>query len=321
MKTRKIIENAIAIGLSICYNEIKHAHGENNMRLTSVATLSKGANLQDGAFFGDIVFRFDGHGHGRVYDASALGTSDECIALPLIGTVSLVTKEGKAPHSNAVMFGTQFYEEGDEFPLLYSNVYNSFSKEKDIHEGECYVYRIVREGSDFSATLVQIIKIGFVKDGDLWYSNEEYNDIRPYGNFVLDNENHLYHAFTMRDATRTMRFFTFREPSVCDGVLDEVSGVRTLTLTKEDILTFFDTEYFNFIQGATCEGGLIYSTEGFNKDVHPCIRVIDPTAKRTLVSLDLYESGFPYEAELIGFHNGICYYGDAEGELFRVDFD
>ena len=290
------------------------------MKLTPVATLLKGGTLQDGAFFRDTLFRFDGHGQGKVYDASNLGTTNESISLPQIGEISLVGIDGKAPHSNAVVFGTQYYESGDEFPLLYSNVYNNYSEQADIHEGECYAYRILREGSAFLAKLVQIIKIGFVKEADLWYSSTEHNDIRPYGNFVLDNENHLYHAFTMRDATRTMRFFTFAEPKVSDGILDEASGVRVLTLSKEDILSTFDTEYFNFIQGATCEGGLIYSTEGFHEDIHPAIRVIDPKERKTVLALDLYENGFPYEAELVSFHNNICYYGDAEGNLFRVDF-
>ena len=291
------------------------------MRLIQVATLSKGESLQDGAFFGDMLFRFDSYGCGKVYDSTALGNSDESVTLPLIGSISLISGDGKAPHSNSVVFGAQYYDASDEFPLLYSNVYNNYSNQEDIHEGECYVYRILREGSDFSATLVQIIKIGFVKDGDLWYSSEDYQDIRPYGNFVLDTEKHLYHAFTMRDKTKTMRFFTFPEPRVKEGVLDEKSGVRTLTLGKEDILDTFDTEYFNFIQGATCKDGLIYSTEGFHADIHPAIRVIDPKEKKTILALDLYENGFPYEAELISYHNNLCYYGDAEGNLFRVDFD
>ena len=291
------------------------------MNLYEVATLSRGANLQDGVFFENILFRFDGHGNGKAYDASALGCTEEHLTLPCLGSISLCHEGGLVPHSNAVVFGTQSYAPGDEFPLLYSNVYNNYSSKEDIHEGECYVYRVTRQGSDFCAALVQIIKIGFVNDGDLWYSDEKKNDIRPYGNFVIDNEKHLYHAFTMRDLTRKMRFFTFREPLVTDGVLDESTGIRTLVLEKSDILSTFETEYFNFIQGACCEGGLIYSTEGFNKDIHPCIRVIDPVAQKTIHTYDLYENGFPYEAELISFKDGICYYGDAEGALFRVDFN
>ena len=88
------------------------------------------------------------------------------------------------PHSNSVVFGNEYYDEQDEFPLLYTNIYNNYAKNDDKLEGVCLVYRIERNEREFTSTLVQIIQIGFVDDENLWTSAGEKEDVRPYGNFV-----------------------------------------------------------------------------------------------------------------------------------------
>ena len=74
-------------------------------------------------------------------------------------TFALDKRELITPHSNAVFFGTEFFEEGDEFPLLYSNIYNNYSGKEEPLIGVCLVYRLMRDGDSFKTTLVQIIEI------------------------------------------------------------------------------------------------------------------------------------------------------------------
>ena len=90
------------------------------MNFKHVATMASG---QDGAIFGTLLFRFNAKGHCRVYDLAHVNAfADEPEALDAIATFTLDRADQIVPHSNAVMFGTEYAEPGDEFPLLYSNI-------------------------------------------------------------------------------------------------------------------------------------------------------------------------------------------------------
>ena len=277
---------------------------------------------QDGAFFGDFMFRLDARGNCQVYDAAALdgAAADAPVTIEPVAHFTVGNTECVIPHFNAVVFGCEYYAGGDEFPLLYANVYNNYAREADRREGTCCVYRLQRTGTEFSAALVQVIRIGFTDDV-LWRSAGDTKDVRPYGNFVIDTTRALLHVFTMRDADHTARYFTFALPALGDGGFSEEYGVRVVTLGKEDIRQYFDTDYHLYIQGACCHNGLIYSSEGFNAEIKPSLRVIDPAAKRQLVCVNLAELGYPSEAEWIDFRGDVCYYSDGFGQIFRVCWD
>lgn len=283
------------------------------MKLKYVSKIGDG---QDGAFWGDYLFRFHADGRGQVWDAKGLDTGAQ--TLDLIAEFSVDPADPLVPHFNAVSFGNEYFAPGDEFPLLYANLYNNYAKAPDRQEGTCCVYRIQRQGREFSMTLVQIIRVGFART-PLWLSSE--SDIRPYGNFVIDTEKSLLHAFTMRDADRCTRYFSFRLPKLSEGIMSEEFGVRLVTLTENDILDQFDTEYHLFLQGACCHEGLIYSSEGFNVDTPPSLRVIDPAGKKQLHHTNLLDLGVTTEAEWIDFRSGQCYYCDAHGTIYKVDFE
>jgi len=287
------------------------------MKLIQRAKMSFGA--QDGAFWGDFMFRFNADGHCVVFDAKPL--DGEGGDLPKIGDFYLKPTDPLIPHFNAVVFGNEYFDAADEFPLLYANIYNNYAKAEDRLEGTCCVYRLQRTGTEFETTLVQIIKIGFTGDKTLWKSDGEKPDVRPYGNFVIDTEKSLLHAFVMRDAEHKTRYFSFKLPKLADGVMSEKYGVRVVTLDKDDILDYFDTDYHLFIQGACCHDGKIYSSEGFNVDVPPSLRVIDPAKRCQLCAVNLVELGYTVEAEWIDFRKGICYYSDAKGSIYEVDFE
>lgn len=285
------------------------------MKIRQIATMPGG---QDGAVFGHLLFRFNARGEGKVYDLEQVSDG---AALTPIATLTLDRMEEIVPHSNAVCFGTEYAEEGDEFPLLYSNVYNNYQKCEDRRVGACCVYRLRRVEGGFVTTLVQLIRIGFVGNSELWCSPDTA-DVRPYGNFTVDRDRGLYWAYVMRDASRTTRYFSFRLPRLSDGEPDPVLGVNCVTLTPKDILTHFDCDYHDYVQGGCCHGGRIYSVEGFHADGKhpPAIRVIDTVEGRELICERLADHGCTVEPECIDFCGDSCYYSDAHGALYTIDF-
>ena len=77
-----------------------------------------------------------------------------------------------------------------------------------------------------------------------------------------------------------------------------------------------------FLQGAVCHNSLIYSLEGFHSDeLPPRLRVIDPTEKKQLLAVDLRNFAPCIEPEFIDFRGDTCYYGDAAGNLYIMEFE
>ena len=273
---------------------------------------------QDGAVFGETLFRFDHLGNCSVYDIRALKEPEnEPPTLLPIAEFTLDRVGEITPHGNAVCFGTEYFNEGDEFPLLYNNIYNNYAKAEDRLVGVCCVYRIFRTEGGFSSELVGLIRIGFTED-EIWRS-ADVDDVRPYGNFLIDRERGRLYAYVMRDGDRKTRYFSFGLPSVKDGVPDPRTGVKTITLKKEDILDYFDTPYHNFIQGGIARDGRVYEVEGFNSEIHPAVRIIDFDKRCEVHHTDFCLMGFDTEAEMIDFLGDTLIYSDAHGVIYRLD--
>ncbi len=267
---------------------------------------------QDGSIFGDYLFRFDARGRGIVYSMK----NGEKLA-----DFTLDKSDILCMHSNAVDFSPHRYDTSDDFPLLYTNIYNNYSKGKatDRKCGVCGVYRILRQEGVFTSQLVQVVRIGFTDD-PVWRS-ENLSDVRPYGNFVVDSDENRLVAFTMRDEDRHTRFFSFSLPHISEGVLSDEYGVPVVNLAKSDILDCFNGDYSNYIQGACCRGGKIYSTEGFSEPTIPaCIQVFDIRAKRTHARISLFHYSMTIEPEFAAFSGDILYYSDAHGNMWEITF-
>ncbi len=265
---------------------------------------------QDGVIKNGLIFRMEADGMCYVFDAKTYAP---------VGEFPLDKREVLCPHSNAVCFGTEYYAEGDEFPLVYSNIYNNYAKAAERHEGTVCVYRITRVGEGFASQLVQVIEVGFVNT-PLWRSASK-PDVRPYGNLVIDKEGGELVAFTMRDEDQVTRFFRFALPSYKAGQLDEALGVNKLILTEDDVIVHFDIDYMHYMQGATCHEGYVYSSEGFDQEINPArIRIIDVKGGREVLNINLRAMGFPHEAELIDVYEGKTYYSDNTGKFYSVEF-
>ena len=277
-------------------------------------------NGQDGAIYGKYLFSINRYGEVNVYDIESFGESVS--PEDKIDSFKLDKWEVVCPHNNATCFGSEFYEDGDEFPLMYTNIYNNYAGSAKPLKGVCCVYRVVRDGEKFSTTLVQMIEIGFVEDADLWKMSADADCDRPYGNFTVDREKNVFYGFTMRSVKDGTRYFAFDLPRAHDGEMCEEYGVNKVVLRPEDIKYYFDTEHHYYLQGACCHKSLIYSLEGFYTDeLPPRLRVIDPVEKKQLVEVDLREFAPSIEPEFIDFCGDVCYYSDEHGNLYIMDFD
>ena len=283
------------------------------MKLEQIAVID---GAQDGAVWGNELFRFDSDGVCKVYDITSLKGE--------VKPKASFTLSGVIPHSNSVCFGAEKYSAEDEYPILYSNIYNNYHKDPvDKLMGTVMAYRLKRDGGTYSAEAVGAIKIGFCEDARLWKASEYEHGKRPYGNFVIDREKNELYAFVMRNEELGTRYFKFAMPRVGEGSFDERLGVSCVVLSEGDIISSFDCSYHYFLQGACFYGGRIYSTEGFGgRDTknRPAIRIVDPI-KREERYYDLVEAGANVEPELIDFYDGRCIYSDSHGNVYQIDFE
>ena len=289
------------------------------MKIEKISKIKGGR--QDGVICNGFLFSFNSQGVCTVYEMKAL----ECMKdgeAEIFSEFVLDKNDLLTPHSNSVVFGNEYYDKKDEFPLLYTNIYNNYSNSDDRLKGVCLVYRLQRFGRDFVTTLVQMIEIGFVENDALWKSSGEKEDVRPYGNFVIDKENSMYYAFTMRDDSRSTRFFTFKLPKVNEGKVNTKYNVKRVTLKENDILDWFDCEYQHYMQGVCYYKGKIYSLEGFTDSFEnpPAISVIDIELRKRVCFTEFKELGTNVEPEMIDFEEDICYYTDHNGNMYKLFF-
>ncbi len=291
------------------------------MNYKRVATTIGG---QDGVIHSGFLFRFNTLGVVRVYDLKELVGLEkpQFFQMPK-WEFTLDGAEKIIPHSNAVSFGKEYYCRGDEFPLLYSTVYNNMVNREDPMLGSVLVYRLYREGENFKSRLVQVIRIGFCEDISLWrsYAEGEGRDIRPYGNFLVDPEKKILWAYVMRNKPQKTRFFAFPLPSVSQGEVSPEWGIPQVMLQKEDILRFFDTPFCGCIQGGCFHKGKIYSVEGLKEhpDYVPALRIINTETEKEEEHIVLRPIGLWYEPEMIEFDGETCYFSNCEGGLYTLD--
>ena len=111
-----------------------------NLTETQIKKIANIARMQDGAIWDKYLFRFGADGLCIVYDMDNLGTAE--MEAPELCRFWLDKIELIKPHSNAVVFGSSYYAPEDEFPLLYSNIYNNYARAENQMVGVCCVYRI-----------------------------------------------------------------------------------------------------------------------------------------------------------------------------------
>ncbi|MBQ7444908.1 MAG: type II secretion system protein [Clostridia bacterium] len=292
----------------------------NNSKVSKVSSVISGAEDQVYGYFnleevhGDSFFP-DSSQDGFIYDEKVYvsNSGDNTVKIvslsdgTLSGSIAYDTWSTNKVHGNSVHLrtvGSQHY--------IYSNIYNSYANSTDKRMGECCVYET---DLNSTSTLVQIIKISFINDSDKWPqpSQQQNNDERPYGNFVIDEQNDLLYVYVMDIHNNVTKWFKFNLP---DPTASNSEG-NVYYLYYADVLDSWTTTYMNKMQGVTIANGLIYSLEGLSGA--PGIRVIDPDLKKELVyigvdRLDAYKS----EPEFISYYNGNLYYGCGSHKLYKL---
>lgn len=253
---------------------------------------------QDGAIYNHTMFNFDSQGNFKVYNL--LNNS-------LIGSAQLDQYDTIKPHNNCVCFGNEFCNENDNYPLLYTNAYNNTSLPK----GTCYVHRINEEEIDsqriFTTELKQTITIGFTDD-EIWSTGTE--DIRPYGNFLVDTDNNYLYVYTLRNRDKKTRIFKFNLPKLEDG--------ENITLNKADIIEYFDVEYFPYIQGGICYNGKLFISSGMNTAIRnsSALHIINPYSKKEESYINI--STLMNEPEIVEIYAGNLLVG--QGNIYEFEF-
>lgn len=275
-----------------------------------IGSANYGGPWQEGAIFDGKLFMLNHEELGGVFDME----SGE-----MIGDFICDRSDFLSVHSNSICFGTEYYDKNDKYPLMYICVYNNYEGQANQYEGHCGVYRITEDGSDFKGDLVQVIKIGFTEDLNMWKSRPNRGDICPYGNFIVDTDKNDFYAYVMRDATQTTRYYKFDLPKVSDGEYNSLFGCKTVTLNIADIKDQFDTEYSVYLQGADYVDGMILSSSGlgYGRDGGAILRLVDLESKKVIKVFDAMSAGVYNEPEVIAVDPDTkkVYYGSTDGQL------
>ena len=225
-------------------------------------------------------------------------------AAPDTDHISLIAYNNEDPTYEAAYSGNILY--------VYSNVYNNYSSQSDKHIGECCVYEVHGAANVWANSLVQVLKVGFINDLDHWPAASES---RPYGNFLVDEENEFLYVYVMYSSKKQTYWYKFDLPDVSDGVWDEGYDCYVKILDITDVKDQWTTPLQNYVQGACVHDGLIWSTEGFSATSGTNLarmRIIDPSRKSQIAVFNFYADGDPVEPEFIDFYNGRCYYGSVK---------
>lgn len=244
---------------------------------------------QDGACYGNNYITFNNSGYYMMYTMNG-DLLKSSTALDQVATY--------APHANAVCFGTEKYDEGDTYPLLYVNAYNTAG----LPQGACYVYRLL---NNMTTSLQQQILINFTGD-PIWAGDG--HSVRPYGNFIVDTDNNKLYVYVMIDSLNVTRFFKFDLPELSDGAI--------VRLEKTDILEYFDIPWMYYMQGACYFNGKIYASCGFTSA--DCkLYAVDLTNKNVTSVVPL--GGFIGEPETVFVYNDELYVSSTSS-LFKLHF-
>ncbi len=244
---------------------------------------SGGVSVQGADCYGDFLFQFQ-HANAAVfiYDLNKK---------EFVSKVELKAKSQN--HCNNVSFSRIFYEEGDEFPLLYvsgsqSGTYN-----------QVQVYRIERLSQDFSIEQVQeIIFPQSSPDNNLYWTD-----------VMIDQDSkYMYVSSAASDGGGKVSVFE----------VPEVSNDQKV-LTDDDIIESFTVGKFTHHQGANIKDNIMFIFDGVPAwgDTN-FLRIIDLGKKEDVAKINIMKKGFTVEAEGAFFYKGELFCATNNSGIFKV---
>lgn len=277
----EIISNKYDIPLrTYKYNGAKVDVAEHEYSYEKIGQLGGGTNSrQGGALYGNYLFQFhDGLASVVVYNLETQETVQ--VITP---TVSIRTHAGSGGFSN------EFYEEGDQFPVLYIS---------SMYEDIVQAYRITGEEGSFSMELVQTISLDVPA---------------KYANITIDAYNNKlvifgYQKASWSDSVNNMSVICSCDlPSVKNG---------DVAINKVDNLFFIPFIYAE--QGAFARFGKLYLSFGNTISIAGML-VIDYVRKNVDTFVDFAKIG-TWEPEAFCFYKGNILVTSKGGAIFKLSF-
>lgn len=235
--------------------------------ITKYMNQSSSGSVQGADCYGDYLFQFqDKNAAVYVYNLKEK---------KYLGKVTLTPNNNN--HCNNASFSRIFYQEGDEFPLIYvsgsgSGTYN-----------QVQVYRITRNNSNFIIEQVQEIVLPKARpENNLYWTG-----------VILDNESKCMYIYGNSNGAQIAKL---RIPDITHF---------STTLSDNDILEQFTLNKFTHQQGANIKDGLLYVFDGVPTwgDTN-YLRITDLSGKKDIVKINIMEKGFKVEPEGTFFYNG-----------------
>ena len=283
-----------------------------NTRLFRIPSFSKQNNYQGGAFYNNYYCLAANNLEALViYDMDSKN----------LYTIVTPADENPSYHCNNISFGTTFYSDNDEFPLLYVSMENT-----EVHYTN--VYRIRRRGSSPYLTKVQTIHFPDFKTSECHLPNsyiDHKNSLIYYGGYTektynqTDTNKLRFFCFDIPDAPHDM--MTKYERSACANVF--------LTISEAKYSPCISTSSQTATQGGFISNGYLYQSYGIHE---PFFRVInlDPAVSddERVKEYDLGKmnknnpgSFLIDEFENIGFYDGHIYaYGQQKMSIYEFNY-
>lgn len=245
---------------------------------------SSGTSVQGADCYGDYLFQFQ-HANAAVY---VYNLKEKVF----VGKIAL--KPNSNNHCNNVSFSNRFYEEDDEFPLLYvsgsqSGTYN-----------QVQVYRIFRNDDVFSIEQVQeIILPESSPSNNLYWTGA-----------IMDNDNGYMYIYGNHDGAQIAKFVI---PNIYTPLI---------TLRDSDVLEHFELSSFTHQQGAVIKGNYLYVFDGVPAwgDTN-YLRIIDLKLRKDAFIINLTQKGFKAEPEGSFFYNNELYCATNNSGIYKTDLD
>lgn len=223
---------------------------------------SPGVSVQGAASYGDYLFQFENY-NANVYVYN-LKTKEFVEKVPLTRT--------NKNHCNNVSFSNIFYDEGDEFPLLY------VSGSQDGTYNKVQVYRIFNNENIFSFEKIQDITLPEGNDANHMFWTQTMIDNEENYMYVLSKSLH-------NDDTYISKFII---PSINADV----------NFIDDDIIEQFEVTNSIHKQGAVIHKGFLYIMYGVPAwgDTN-YLRIIDLANKEDYITVNISAMGFNQEFE------------------------
>lgn len=250
-------------------NEKEPSSDYSSQRITKISylmnTISSSLSMQGSAIYGTTLFQFaNGHSSVFVYD---LENKKQ------LGTIS--TKKNSKWHNNQATFSHSFYDESDEFPLLYVS-------QIEPSEQSIQVWRIVRKEELFDLQLVQQIKLPYDNDNNNLF----------HFNIVIDDHDEFFWLYSRNRTTSMGQISKWKLPDF---------HMEKVTLEEDDILFRFPIDLnLSDAQGGTMFGQRIYFVQGVPNRSALQLHIIN-TNTQQILSFNLREFNFSVEPEGLSF--------------------